>query len=397
MKNILKYVLLCLSPIAQANQQLQIPQYTTAVNNNGQLVQLGTKQAQGISPLLLQSNNMLQGNSVQNNSTLQGNLVQNSGIYRNNLSQSNIYGYNANLTQNNLVNQQYNQQYNIPQTGNKLYSKNRNKSCQVAYAQSNGSYILDLSDTYDIAIYGSSIIQDFISKMKEKNYDFVYIDLCNTDVQPALVAQWNQLLQQNNIQVMWNLSNNSSINDLLFNNSMFSLDNIKGLNISNTNISAYGINMLYQLLNNNTDSTIQFINIYGLNIPNASYLLLNAFQNHILLWKQKNNNQEYTVFKNAIIDNYKENNNQLVTVGLQNNLNNIQQPIQQTTLTQQTYTQPQLLVQQPIYSNNTIGNAQQYTTSVLNTNYQQIPQQYSLQNQQLQQLQANNNCITNMC
>ena len=52
MKNILKYALIYLSPFTQA-QQLQIPQYTTAVNN-GQLVQSGTKQIQGVSPLLLQ-------------------------------------------------------------------------------------------------------------------------------------------------------------------------------------------------------------------------------------------------------------------------------------------------------------------------------------------------------
>ena len=391
MKNILKYAVIFLSPFAQATQQLQIPQYNVATNN-GQLLQFGTKQVHGISPMLLQSNGMLQGN-----------LAQNNNIYRNNISQGNLYGYNTNPIQNNLVNQQY----SVSQVSNKLYNKNKDKSCQIAYAQSIGSYILDLSDTYDIAIYGNSIIQDFISKAKEKNYDVVYIDLCNTDVQPELVAQWNQLLQQNNIQVIWNLSNNSSINDLLF-QYINSLDNIKGLNISNTNISSYGINALYQLLNNNTDSTIQFINIYGLNIPNASYLLSIAFQNHILLWKQKNNNQEYTVFKNAIIDNYNDNNNQLLSVNTNANMqnpnnNNIYQTMQQTVLQQQPYIKSQLSVQ-PLYSNNTslyannnIGNPQQYTLPILSNNYQQIPQQYNLQNQQLQQLQTNNSYIANMC
>ena len=382
MKNLIKISILSLYAVLSLNtivhSQLQLPQYNI---NNVQPIQYGIKPVQGTSSLLLQNNGM-----------------QINGIYGNNLSQGNAYGYIANQTQNTLINQQY----NTMQTSNKVYNRNQDRSCQTAYAQSNGSYILDLSDTNDINYYGNSIVQDFINKAKEKNYDFVYIDLCNTNVDLMLVAQWNQLLRQNNIQVMWNLSNNSSINDYLF-QYIGSLDNIKGLNISNTSVSYYGINMLCQLLNSNTDSTIQFINICGLNIPNATYSLISAFNNHITLWKQKNNNQEYIVFKNAIIDNYNENN----SINIQNNLNNTQQYMQQQPNTNIGYIGQQQYTQIPmggqlLYNNQLLGNTQQYTISTPNTGYlqqqvnnsNQLQQQYSLQNIQLP---VNNGCIANIC
>lgn len=374
MKNLIKISILSLYAVLSLNTfvyaQLQFPQYNV---NNIQPIQSGITPVQGTSPLLLQNNGMQ--------------------INGNNMSQGNAYGYIANQTQNNLINQQY----NTMQTSSKVYSRNQNKSCQTAYAQSNGSYILDLSDTNDINYYGNSIVQDFINKAKEKKYDFVYIDLCNTNVNPMLVAQWNQLLTQNNIQVMWNLSNNSSINDYLF-QYIGSLDNIKGLNISNTSVSVYGINILCQLLNNNTDSTIQFINICGLNVQNATYSLISAFNNHITLWKQKNNNQEYVVFKNAIIDNYNEN--------IDQNYNTPQYIQQQINPNigysgQQQYTQMPMIGQMP-YNNQLFGNTQQYTAPITSTGYlqqqvdnsNQVPQQYSFQNMQLP---VNNGCIANIC
>ena len=285
--------------------QLQLPQ---PIANIGQVMPIGQTQLPGsISQLPIQQGITSQ-NGIYTNILPQTNQQQNSfyNITPYSSIQNNVYGNTTTTNQ---------------QDNNKLYSKERNKSCQVAYAQSNGSFILDLSDTYDINLYGTSIIQDFINKAKEKKYDFVYIDLCNTDVDVIAVAQWHQLLKQNNIQVMWNLSNNNSINDYII--YYLDLNNIKGLNISNTKVSANGISYLCTLLQNCVDSTIQFINICGLNVPNAKVLLHNAFMQHVALWQQKNSSKEYTSHKTPIIDSYDDTSNNLIPIS--NNLLNTQQ------------------------------------------------------------------------
>lgn len=278
-----------------------------------------TNLTQGYGTILNTINNNNLYNSNSSVSTSDGSVVPqysastnlyNSGNYYGNTSITNTAPqYGTNTIQ---YNNTYNQNSNITNTNGRIYSKTKDKSCQVAYAQSNGSYVLDLSDTYDVNNHGNDIIQDFCNKAKQNNYDFVYIDLCNTDVDTQLVAYWNQILKQNNIQVMWNLSNNNSIDDNTI-ISLGSLDHIKGLNISNTNVSSHGIMILYELLKNNIDSTIQFINICGINVDqNIKNYLISAFNQHIVSWKQKNIGKEYTVFKNAVIDSYNDTNNYLI-------------------------------------------------------------------------------------
>ena len=303
--------------------------------NNSEAITLSTPQYTTANTVQYVNSSQTQGLSQPSQSSYGTNLIQGYGTVSNTMNNTNLYNSNSSLsTSSGSVSPQYSvstnlynngssygnttstntssQNNNISTTNSRLYSKTKDKSCQIAYAQSNGSYVLDLSDTYDVNNYGSTIIQDFCNKAKQSNYDFVYIDLCNTEVDPQLVAQWNQTLKQNNIQVMWNLSNNSSINDRII-SYLGSLDNIKGLNISNTNVSSQGIMKLYELLMNNTDSTIQFINICGINVDqNMKNYLITAFNQHITLWKQKNNGKEYTVFKNAVIDSYNDTNNYLV-------------------------------------------------------------------------------------
>ena len=264
-------------------------------------------------PVLLSNGTQLgpsNGLISYNNGTNQSNYnILNTNQQLNNNSL--IYGIN-----NNTINQQHSQTNN-----RKIYNKAKTKSCQNEYSQSNGSYILDLSDTYDVNTNtGIEAVNKFIENAENKKYDCVYIDLCNTDVDQRLVQYWNKLLKQKNIQVLWNLSNNSTIDDNIF-SYLEDLDNIKGLNISNTNVTSNGIaQYLYPLLGNNTNSTIQFINICGLNINKSlKHYLESAFLNHIKLWQQQNSNKEYICLSNPIIDNYENTNNYLVTTGINNN------------------------------------------------------------------------------
>ena len=228
---------------------MQIPQYI-ATNNvqynktpqlpgNGIDLTNGYISANGIynSTPFIQNNNSEQMKETNGTSFTAANGIYSITAPVQNNNVNGIYGNTTNMYSTGVLPQSINSNTNAQQYGNtnsRIYSKSRNKSCQEAYANSDGSYALDFSDTMDINIYGSSIIQDFCNKAKEKKYNFVYIDLCNTDVNPMLFAQWHQMLKQNNIQVMWNLSNNSSIDDSTI-ISLGSLDNIKGLNISNTN------------------------------------------------------------------------------------------------------------------------------------------------------------------
>ena len=292
---------------------VSMPQYTSTST-------VQSSQPQGLPQQSQQNSTNLTQGYINTSSNIMGvnNTTQpNSTSYWNTFSTNTLpqYGIGINTMQYNSTSNQNNNAATInisTNTNSRVYSKTRDKSCQMAYAQSNGSYVLDLSDTYDVNNYGSTIIQDFCNKAKQNNYDFVYIDLCNTDVDTKLVAYWNQILKQNNIQVMWNLSNNNSIDDNTI-ISLGSLDHIKGLNISNTNVSSQGIMILYELLKNNIDSTIQFINICGINVDqNIKNYLISAFNQHIASWKQKNIGKEYTVFKNAVIDSYNDTNNYLI-------------------------------------------------------------------------------------
>ncbi len=378
---------------------VSMPQYTSTST-------VQSSQPQGLPQQSQQNSANLTQGYINTSSNIMGvnNTTQPSSTsYWNTFSTNTLpqYGIGINTMQYNSTSNQNNNAATInisTNTNSRVYSKSRDKSCQMAYAQSNGSYVLDLSDTYDVNNYGSTIIQDFCNKAKQSNYDFVYIDLCNTDVHPMLVAQWNQILKQNNIQVMWNLSNNSSVDDNTI-VSLGSLDNIKGLNISNTNVSSQGIMMLYQLLMNSIDSTIQFINICGINIDQmVKNQLTNAFNQHIALWKQKNSGKEYTVFKNGVIDSYNDANNYLINSGFnyintgmnffntgsvqysKNNLGYTSSSIQ-TQLPlfgQQTISQPSY-ISQPTIGQNTFTQQLYNPQTQLLGQQMQMPQQYSTQ------------------
>ena len=385
--NKISFMAIAILSFSNITNALQLQVQPTA---NNQMLQFGSNQLQGgIQPLLLSTNGLLQNTGLQTTNQLQTN------IYGSTIGSTSYGTSSQNLLTNNLVNNNNNlygnnNLINTNNNSNILYSKTRNKSCQAAYTQSNGSYILDLSDTYDINLYGDSIIQDFINKAKTQNYDFVYIDLCNTELNISLLVNWLQLLKQKGIQVMLNLSNNSTINDFFI--YYLDLNNIKGLNISNTNVSVNGISYLCSLLQhpNNTDSTIQFINICGINIANAKTALSTAFAQHISLWEQKNSGKKYVYYKDAIIDSYNDKNNYLITnelnyntLGTTNN-HNLTTP-QSNTNNLQYSTQLPLLQQQsiPIQQNNNIQ------IPTLNTQTQPI-QPNMLLNTQTQSIQPTN-------
>ena len=320
------------------------------------------------------SNQSYNNNVPYNSTTLPASYTNNSYTYNNAVPLAANTSNNLNTTQyslnNNALYNSNNLIYGVTNlqatsTSGRIYNKPKTKSCQNAYAKAD-SCMLDLSDTYDINTNGSIVVESFIKNAKEKNHNFVYIDLCNTEVQPYLVNNWNQLLKQNNIQVTWNLSNNSIIDDNLFTYYLRDLSNIKGLNISNTNISSAGILYLSNLLQNNIDSTIQYINICGLNIDlYTQSILTNAFEQHKATWVQKNN-KEYITYNNGIIYSYNDNVNTaynlqytVPTVNQQSGYQQYNIPIQ----TQQTNLQQGQL----LYNSNYLGNAQSIIP-ITNTN-----------------------------
>ena len=191
------------------------------------------------------------------------------GQFSNNYSN----GYPNNYS--NMFNSQNNQQSNYSNGYNSMnnnsmmymnmqsYNTNGTRTCEQATSDYEQNGYLDLSNTIDFTMNGTNRLTQFYEQVKKAGITTVYIDLCNTNVMPSVVKEWNDKFQQDGITVLWNISNNSSINDNIF-QLLSTATNITGLNVSNTQVTDFGI---YNFISGqSSNDTIKFINVTGTSI-----------------------------------------------------------------------------------------------------------------------------------
>lgn len=159
--------------------------------------------------------------------------------------------------------------------------------------------ILDFSNTTDFQLNGDTMMSQLYENLKQKGVKVITIDLSNSEVTSAFLQKWIIQLRQDNISVLWNISNNKSVTDQtigVFEN----FNNIIGLNISNTSISDTGLQKILSMLN--SESNIEFINVYNTLITKSGLSqFINGFNTHVNNWKQTHQGKEYHPFKGGVI------------------------------------------------------------------------------------------------
>ncbi|MDR2666705.1 MAG: hypothetical protein LBB34_01120 [Holosporales bacterium] len=182
----------------------------------------------------------------------------------------------------------------------KFKVQSRKKTCEEAMAtvMNAKNVILDFSDTSDFPVNGDAAMSACYARIIEtKSFGThsqnLLVNLSKTGVTSDFIVKWSAIFQRDKRTVLWNLSENSSVDDSIIDALAQAFHTIYSINLAYTNITDAGIDKIIAMLENGTWKLV-CITITGSKVSASKVAELRlALQKNVELWKAKNPGKEY--------------------------------------------------------------------------------------------------------
>lgn len=179
-------------------------------------------------------------------------------------------------------------------------SEPKAKTCEEAFNKMEGISV-NFSNTSDFAENGDKYMDLYYQKIKQTN-SFgtrsanLYIDISNlnvnSDVLLNFIGKWSKIFSEDKKTVLWNLSDNKSLEDNVIDS--IDLSNMYSLNLSNTSITDLTVNKIISILNIQNTGKLVCVNLSGTKVSAAAVESLKAaFQKAKTDFESKNPGKTY--------------------------------------------------------------------------------------------------------
>ena len=174
----------------------------------------------------------------------------------------------------------------------KISEEKRTSEQALNDMQKNQNVVIDFSNVTDFAQNGDAKMQEYYQQIvstkafgtKSPN---LYVNLSNTGVSSDFIAKWAEQFKKDKKTVIWNLSENKTLDD----NVIDALDfpSIYSLNLSGTSVTDTGIAKISAILATSGIGNLVCIHLSGANVTDTGVASLkSAMQKANELWKTQN-------------------------------------------------------------------------------------------------------------